>query len=60
MHTIEHYHVEPEPESQAEQAPARATNLELIQGTPRCIPSPSLTFIFEPLLYNKLDCALRL
>jgi hypothetical protein len=53
-------YTEPEPEELIEQAPVKATNTELAQGKPWCIPPIILIFSFNHYLYVKIDCALNL
>jgi hypothetical protein len=47
LHSLDPVNEEPELEVQIEQVPAKETNPEPEQGTPRCITPQSLTFIFE-------------
>jgi hypothetical protein len=58
MHSLNHIHEELKSQVQVEQAQTEATNPELAQGKPCYIPPIIHVFYFEPLLYNKLDCAL--
>jgi hypothetical protein len=58
MHSLDHVHVELEPDVQAEQAQVEAlTNLTLDQGAP-VHPTKILDFYFKSILYAKFACAL--
>jgi hypothetical protein len=58
LHSLDPVNEEPELEVQAEQVPAKETNLEPEQGKPWCITPQSLIFILNLIFYVKNDCAL--